>query len=91
MANETFLTNIFDYLGESRISLTEKFLIIVGTIIYVISPVDLLPGIIFDDIGVAGIVLAYMNWRIKKFSRKQILPQNEEADKKITEDFFKDR
>ena len=91
MANGTFLTNVFEYLGEPRISWIEKFLIVGGTIIYVISPLDLLPGIILDDIGITGVALAYINWRIKKLEKKSEPAITEKTDKKITGDFFRDK
>lgn len=66
MTKGSFFANVLDYFGDSRISRKEKIWITIGTILYVISPLDLLPGLPFDDIGVLGIVLAYMNWRMKK-------------------------
>jgi uncharacterized membrane protein YkvA (DUF1232 family) len=66
MTKGSFFANVLDYFGDSRIPRKEKMWITIGTILYVISPLDLLPGLPFDDIGVLGVVLAYMNWRMKK-------------------------
>ena len=64
MNNGGFLSNIFSYFAEKRISATEKVLLVLGVLIYWISPVDLMPLVLIDDIGITGAVMAYMNWRV---------------------------
>jgi uncharacterized membrane protein YkvA (DUF1232 family) len=60
------LVNVFEYFRERRIPRLEKFLVLGFMAAYIISPLDLWPGMPFDDIGVSGLVLAYMIWRTGK-------------------------
>ena len=87
MSKREVLISFFDYFSERRISGLEKFLIIGGTIIYIISPWDLLPGIIFDDLGILGVTLAYMNWRVKKLQNKREQEVAEDKHWKAPENF----
>lgn len=98
MTKGSFFANVLDYFGDSRIPRKEKMWITIGTILYVISPLDLLPGLPFDDIGVLGVVLAYMNWRMK-----QVVASTENNDSRtsfngnsdkyntLPSDFFSDK
>ena len=61
-----YLENFFKYIRSGRISRREKLLLFVCAAVYVVSPVDLLPFNPLDDIGVAGAVMAYINWRVKR-------------------------
>lgn len=74
------LNNIFLYITSREISVFEKLLLFAVVIIYVLSPVDVLPFNPLDDIGAIGIATAYVNWRIKRIeSQKQ---SQEPADSK---------
>ena len=64
--------NLFTYFKSDGISRTEKILLLAGAVVYVISPVDLIPLNPLDDIGVIGAVMAYINWRVKHI---KTLPQ----------------
>ena len=98
MTKGSFFANVLDYFGDSRISRKEKMWITIGTILYVISPLDLLPGLPFDDIGVLGVVLAYMNWRVKQVvsstennDSRTSFNGNSDKSNTLPSDFFSDK
>lgn len=58
------------YLNSGRCSTTDRFLIL-GALLYLISPIDAIPDVIpvvgwLDDIGVATAVLAFLNHKISE-------------------------
>ena len=59
-----FFSNLWNFFHCPEISRTEKILVPVLTLIYWVWPLDLLPGLLIDDLGVTGIAMAYMNWRV---------------------------
>ena len=73
MTKGTFFPNVLDYFGESKIPKKEKIWITILTVIYILSPLDLMPGLPFDDIGVLGVALAYMNWRMKQITKESAI------------------
>ena len=74
--SESWVT-FFDYMAEPLIPWWEKLLVIAFTLAYVISPVDLLPGLIFDDLGVVGVIMLYMLWRVGR--ARTIAPDTQHA------------
>ena len=77
--SESWVT-FFDYMAEPRIPWWEKLLVIALTLAYVIWPVDLLPGLIFDDLGVVGVIMLYMIWRVSRIWKSAAETQNAVAD-----------
>ena len=77
--SKSWLT-FFDYMAEPLIPWWEKLLVIAFTLAYVILPVDLLPGLIFDDLGVIGVIMLYMIWRVSRIWKIAAETQNAVAD-----------
>ena len=71
MKKDEFCRGIFaigQYFTSDKISFCEKFFTTAFTLIYIISPIDLIPDIPIvgwiDDIGVGALFLAYCSWRV---------------------------
>ena len=77
--SKSWLT-FFDYMAEKRVPWWEKLLVIAFTLAYVISPVDLLPGVFFDDLGVVGVIILYMIWRVSRIRKIAKESQNAVAE-----------
>ena len=71
------LDKLFTYIQSKQISVFEKLFLLGGTVAYVISPIDILPLNPLDDIGVVGVVAAYINWRVK---RLEAPPHNDKTE-----------
>jgi uncharacterized membrane protein YkvA (DUF1232 family) len=61
---------LWEYLNSGRCSLTDRVLVL-GALLYLISPIDAIPDVIpvvgwLDDIGVATAVLAFLNNKISE-------------------------
>ena len=71
--NEFFnlIPTVGRYFTCREISFWEKSLVSVLTLLYILSPVDLLPDVVpvigwLDDIGVGALFLAYCSWRMER-------------------------
>ncbi|WP_438349734.1 hypothetical protein ACP8HI_03400 [Paenibacillus sp. FA6] len=58
--------NIRRYVFSSEVSLLDKLLFLVPVIVYWLFPLDLLPGLPFDDIGVTMILMGWFTSRIQR-------------------------
>jgi uncharacterized membrane protein YkvA (DUF1232 family) len=61
---------LWEYLNSGRCSTTDRVLVL-GALLYLISPIDAIPDLIpvvgwLDDIGVASAVLAFLNDKISE-------------------------
>ncbi|MGF7045828.1 hypothetical protein J2T13_000288 [Paenibacillus sp. DS2015] len=63
----TMIRNIGRYVTSSQVSLGDKLLFLIPIFVYWIWPLDLLPGLPIDDIGVT---LLLMGWFTTRMSRK---------------------
>ena len=71
MKNEESFRGIsatWQYFASGKISFCEKFFVTAFVLIYIISPIDLIPDIPIvgwiDDIGIGALFLAYCSWRV---------------------------
>lgn len=58
--------NIRKYVMSSQVSLVDKLLFIVPVIVYWIWPLDLLPGLPIDDIGVTMLLMGWFTTRVQR-------------------------
>jgi uncharacterized membrane protein YkvA (DUF1232 family) len=58
--------NLRRYVFSSQVSLVDKLLFLVPVIVYWILPLDLLPGLPFDDIGLTMILMEWFTSRIQR-------------------------
>ena len=69
------LGGVFSYLSSSQISFWEKFFIIGFVLVYIISPIDLIPDIPvigwLDDIGVGALFMAYCAHRVNVLEQRE--------------------
>lgn len=77
--------NVFAYLRSTKISRFEKFFVIALTLVYVISPIDVIPDVFFpfgalDDIGVLLLVVSFMNRRVGEVEGKTTKKEENDDD-----------
>lgn len=69
------LGGVFTYLSSSKISFWEKFFITGLVLVYIISPIDLIPDIPvigwLDDIGVGALFMAYCAHRVNAVEQQE--------------------
>lgn len=60
------ISNIRRYVVSPQVSLVDKLLFLVPVIVYWIFPVDLLPGLPIDDIGVTMFLMGWFTTRVQR-------------------------
>jgi uncharacterized membrane protein YkvA (DUF1232 family) len=78
----SYAGRIWDYFKSSKVSAKAK-LYIIAALMYLISPVDVIPDFIpmvgwFDDIAVCAAILKYLDGEISKFENEEF--ENEEIE-----------
>ena len=61
------IRNIWGYIISSQVSLGDKLLFLIPVFVYWVWPLDLLPGLPIDDIGVT---ILLMGWFTTRMTRK---------------------
>lgn len=85
------LTNAIDYFFESKISIIEKILVVAFLLLYILSPLDIIPDFIpvvgwLDDIGITCAMLVFFTKRIEKVNSSsgiEVKKQNATKDNNV--------
>ena len=65
------IPSVARYFTCREISFAEKFLICALGLLYILSPIDLVPDVLpvvgwLDDLGIGALFLAYCSWRVNR-------------------------